>query len=148
MVMVADCTPVLFYDPVQQVIAVAHAGRAGALQGIVPKTIQKMQQHFKSTLEDIKVVLGPSIGACCYEVNEEIFKEVKSKGYGLSTVFEKQRYYLDVKHIIHQQLKTLGLDSSQVEDLDICNACENNTYFSYRADQQKSGRFAGVIMLT
>ncbi len=148
MVMVADCTPVLFYDPVQQVIAVAHAGRAGALQGIVPKTIQKMQQHFKSTLEDIKVVLGPSIGACCYEVNEEIFKNVKSKGYGLSTVFEKRRYYLDVKSIIHQQLKTLGLDRSQVEDLDICNACKSDIYFSYRADQQKSGRFAGVIMLT
>ncbi len=148
MVMVADCTPVLFYDTRQHVIGVAHAGRAGALQGIVVKSIQKMQKHFKSHLSDIKVVLGPSIGSCCYEVGEEIVQVLTTKGYGLSTVIEKGRYYLDVNSMIHKQLKELGLNAQQVEDLGVCNACEHTSYFSYRADKQITGRFAGVIMRT
>lgn len=147
MVMVADCTPVLFYDPVQQVIAVAHAGRTGALQGIVPKTIQKMQQHFESALEDIKIALGPSIGACCYEVGEKIAQEVTDSGYGFATVIRDEKYYLDVNAIVHKQLKEIGIHKKNCEDLNICNACENSTYFSYRADRQKTGRIAGILML-
>ena len=147
MVMVADCTPVLFYDAHKGVIGVAHAGRAGALQGIVPKALKKMQTHFSSCLQDIQVILGPSIGACCYEVNEEIVQEVREKGYDLSTVTKKGRHYLDVNSIIHKQLREIGLDDQQVEDLSVCNACEHKSYFSYRADRQMTGRFAGVIML-
>ena len=147
MVMTADCTPVLFYDHVKQVIAVAHAGRAGALKGIVPKTIQKMCNEFDCHIKNITVVLGPSIGACCYEVGEKIAKEVTQSGYALAVVFENGKYSLDVNTIIHHQLKKLEIDTKQIEDLSICNACQNETYFSYRADKQKTGRFAGIIML-
>ena len=147
MVMTADCTPVLFYDHVKQVIAVAHAGRAGAIKGIVPKTIQKMCNEFGCHIQNITVVLGPSIGACCYEVGEKIAKEVIQSGYDLAVVFENEKYSLDVNSIINHQLKNLGIDTKQIEDLSICNACQNETYFSYRADKQKTGRFAGIIML-
>jgi len=147
MVMVADCTPVLFYDAQKRIIGVAHAGRSGALQGIVPKTLQKMQTHFKSRLQDIQVVLGPSIGSCCYEINKEIAKEVIEKGYDVSTVVKQGRYYLNVNSIIHKQLQEIGLNKQQIEDFTVCNACEHKSYFSYRADTQRTGRFAGVMML-
>ncbi len=147
MVMTADCTPVLMYDPVKQIIAVAHAGRAGAMKGIVPKTIQKMSEEFGSEIKNILVVLGPSIGACCYEVGEKIAEEVTQSGYGLATVDENGRYSLDVNAIIHQQLKALEVPPEQIDDLRICNACHNETYFSYRADKQKTGRIAGILML-
>jgi len=147
MVMTADCTPVLFYDPKQKVIAVAHAGRAGAIKGIVPKTIQKMCHEFDCHIQNITVVLGPSIGACCYEVGEKIAKEVTQSGYGLAIVYENGKYSLDVNTIIHHQLKNLGINIKKIENLSICNACQNETYFSYRADKQKTGRFAGIIML-
>ena len=147
MVMTADCTPVLFYDPIQHVIAVAHAGRAGALKGIVPKTISKMSDYFASDINDILVVLGPSIGVCCYEVGEKIANEVIEKGYKNAIVHKDAHYFLEVNTIIHQQLQVLGLAPEQIEDLSICNACQNETFFSYRADKQKTGRFAGVLML-
>ena len=147
MVMTADCTPVLFYDPKKKIIAVAHAGRAGALKGIVPKTIEQMQNKFGSILTDIQVVLGPSIGACCYEVGEKIVNEVTEQGYGLSVVYENGQYSLDVNTIIIKQLQTLGLPKKNLEDLGICNACHNKTYFSYRADKQITGRIAGILML-
>ncbi len=147
MVMTADCTPVLFFDPVKNIIAVAHAGRAGAVQGIVPKTIQKMQKRFASKLEDILVVLGPSIQSCCYEVGEKIAKEVTDNGFGDAVVERETRYYLEVNAIIKKQLEAIGIKKEKLEDLDICNACEHEKFFSYRADRQKTGRIAGVLML-
>jgi len=147
MVMVADCTPVLFFDPSQRVIAVAHAGRTGAVKRIVAKTINRICDDFGSKVEDITVVLGPSIGACCYEVGEKIANEVKDEGYGFAVVDKNGSYYLEVNAIIHKQLNESGIKKEHIEDLNICNACENQDFFSYRADKQKTGRIAGVLML-
>ncbi len=147
MVMTADCTPVLLFDPVHNVIAVAHAGRAGALKGIVPKTIGKMCSDFGSNIEDISVVLGPSIHGCCYEVGEKIAKEVTDEGYGSAVIAREGSYYLEVNAIIKKQLEGLGIQKEKLEDINICNACENQDFFSYRADHQNTGRIAGVLML-
>jgi len=147
MVMTADCTPVLFFDPVNRVIAVAHAGRAGALQGIVSKTIEKMSKHFGTHTEELLIVLGPSIGPCCYEVGETIAQEVTESGYAHAVVHKEGSYMLDVNAIIHRQLQEAGVVKTHIDDLSICNACHHDTYFSYRADHQRTGRFCGVIML-
>ncbi len=147
MVMTADCTPVLFFDPVQNVIAVAHAGRAGALKNIVAKTVRMMGENYGSRPEEIRVALGPSIQSCCYEVGEAIGKEVGEGPYGFAVVIRGGKYFLEVNAIIHKQLEDIGILQSHIDDLNICNACENETYFSYRADRQKTGRIAGVIML-
>lgn len=147
MVMTADCTPVLLFDPVQNVIAVVHAGRAGAVKGIVPKTIQKMCSEFGSNIEEISVVLGPSIDGCCYEVGEKIAKEVTDEGYDFAVIAKKGSFYLEVNAIIKKQLGEIGIKKNKLEDLNICNACENQDFFSYRADHQQTGRIAGVLML-
>ena len=147
MVMTADCTPVLLFDSVQNVIAVAHAGRAGAVKGIVPKTIEKMQIHFACHLDDIRVVLVPSIHGCCYEVGEKIANEMIDDGYDFAVIYRDERYYLEVNAIIHKQLEKSGIKKENIENIDICNACENQDFFSYRADSQKTGRIAGVLML-
>lgn len=147
MVMTADCTPVLLFDPVKNVIAVAHAGRAGAVKEIVPKTIQKMCKKFGSIIDDILVTLGPSIGGCCYEVGKKIGKEVLDSDYAFAVLQKDGSYFLEVNAIIHRQLEGIGIPKRHIDDVNICNACENETYFSYRADQQKTGRIAGVLML-
>ena len=147
MVMTADCTPVLLFDSVQNIIAVAHAGRAGAVKGIVPKTIEKICNDFGSKIENINVVLGPSIHGCCYEVGEKIANEVIGDGYGFAVINKEGNYYLEVNAIIHRQLDESGVKKENIEDLNICNACENRDFFSYRADKQKTGRIAGVLML-
>ena len=147
MVMTADCTPVLFFDSVKNIIAVAHAGRAGAIKGIIPKTIKKMCSSFGSKRENITVVLGPSIHGCCYEVGEKVAKEVIEDGYDFAVIAKDGHYYLEVNAIIHRQLREVGIKRENIEDLNICNACENKDFFSYRADKQKTGRIAGVIIL-
>ena len=145
MVMSADCTGILIYDPIQKVIAAVHAGRAGALNQILPKTIRKMEEIFGSLGENLRIVLGPSIGGCCYEVNEMIASECKEKGYSSALRREDNKVFLDVNTILLEQLKALRIEN--VEMLEHCTSCRCDEYFSYRADAQHTGRLAGVIIL-
>ena len=147
MVMVADCTPILFFDSVKKVIAVAHAGRMGALYNIVSETIKTMTERFHSDKKNIQVIIGPSIHSCCYEISEEVAQEVSDSGYHDALTLKEEKHYLDVNHIIHSQLKSLEIPQQNIEDLNICNACHNLSFFSYRADKETTGRCAGVIML-
>lgn len=145
MVMSADCTGILLYDPIQKSIGVVHAGRAGALNAILPKTIEAMNTEFGSQKKDLHVVLGPSIGGCCYEINESIALECEVKGYDLALRRENKKVFLDVNMILLEQLKALNIEN--VEVIEHCTSCKCAEYFSYRADAQRTGRIAGVIIL-
>jgi len=147
MVMTADCTPLLLYDPRQKVIAAIHAGRAGAFKNIVAKSVRKMQEDFHSSPSDILAVLGPSIGVCCYEVNETINNEAYTLGFGYAMQKRQKKFYLDVNRILKAQLEASGISRAHTENLNRCTACENSTFFSYRADGQKTGRMAGIIVM-
>ena len=147
MVMIADCTPILFFDPIKKVIAVAHAGRMGALNNIVAETIKTMTDRFSSNKNEIQIILGPSIHSCCYEIGEEVAQEVSDAGYRSALSFKDEKHFLDVNSIIHTQLQELEIPEKNIEDLNICNACHNLSFFSYRADKETTGRNAGVLML-
>ena len=146
MVMVADCSPILFYDNVQKVIAVAHAGRVGAFKNIVQNVIDSFANDFDSNVEDIKVTVGTSIGQCCYEVGSEIYDETKELNLEYSMQKKRDSYYLNVSEILNKQLKNAGIQENHIEFSDECSSCKNETYFSYRADGV-TGRFCGVIVL-
>jgi len=147
MIMSADCTPILLYDDVTKVIGVIHAGRAGAFNNIIESTISQMKKSFQVQSENIYAVLGASIQLCCYEVSEEIMFEAEKKGLGYSIHTRENKYYLDINAILHKQLQMCGVAEYHIEDIRACSACLNETYFSYRADKQTTGRMAGVIML-
>ena len=147
MVMVADCIPVLMYDPVHKVIAAVHAGRAGAFQKIVTKTIKKMNKEYQTRVEDLLIVLGPSIHQCCYEVGKEIKEEAKKLGVDYAIAKKDNTYYLDLISIIEKDLKKMGCKQEKIEISEYCTACNTEHFFSYRAEQNKCGRFAGVIMI-
>lgn len=146
MVMVADCTPVIFNDDIKGVIAVAHVGRQGAFKNIVKNTIDTMKQEFSSKIEDIKIELGSSIGVCCYEVGAEIYAEAKELNLEYSIEKKEKSYHLNVLKIINFQLKSSGILQENITSSNECNCCLENKYFSYRANP-KTGRFAGVVEL-
>jgi len=145
MVMVADCVPILFYDAVKKVIAVAHAGRNGTFLRIAEKTVLKMQEQFSCKSDDIMVGIGPSIGSCCYEVGKELADIcIKSFGEGYIMIKE-EKYFLDLQSLNRAQLLAVGIPDKNIEISSICTACDEN-YFSYRRED-KTGRFAGFMML-
>lgn len=69
----ADCTPVVLFDPVAQVLASVHSGWRGTTQRISLKAIDKMVNDFKCKKENILVYLGPSIDIDHYEVGSEVY---------------------------------------------------------------------------
>lgn len=147
MVMVADCSPILFYDDFKKVIAVAHAGRQGAFLNIIKNVIERFQESYNSKAKDIVVSVGAGICQSCYEVNQEIYDEAVKLGYALALLKKDKRYFLDIRYILKKQLRENGIKEEHIEISDECSSCSNEKYFSYRADGV-TGRFAGVIMMS
>jgi len=146
MVMVADCTPVLFYAASTHTIAVAHAGRSGAFSNIMQNVIYSFLNDFHTNASDIVVSIGPSISQESYEVGEEIYEEAKLLGLEYAIKKKEEKYYLDICTILTTQLLSLGIKKEHIEYENICNASNTQEYFSYRKEGQ-TGRFAGLMML-
>ncbi len=145
MVMIADCIPLLLFDPVQRVIAAVHAGRNGTFAQIGPKTVATMQERFATKPGDILAALGPSIHACCYEVGADL-ADITVKNFGEAYIQKRgEKNYMDLQKLNVDQLTGAGLSPEHIEVSPHCSACDSN-YFSYRREGT-TGRFAGVIKL-
>ena len=147
MVMVADCSPILFYDKKTKIIAVAHAGRQGAFKNIVKNVIETMAKQFNSNAKDILVSIGASIDKCCYQVGDEIYNETKKLNLKYSIQKRDKSYYLDIRSILKNQLLACGIKNNHIEISSECTCCLKEKYYSYRAEN-KTGRFAAIIVLT
>ncbi|MFX4154464.1 peptidoglycan editing factor PgeF [Aliarcobacter butzleri] len=141
MVMIADCIPILMFDEVKEVIAAIHAGRNSTFLKISEITAKKMIEDFSCKTENIKVIMGPSIQKCCYEVNDEL-KNIVEKSFGKEFVIENN---IDLQGINKKLLENLGIKNIEISS--ICTKCSNKPYFSYRKEKN-TGRFAGIIMLS
>lgn len=137
----ADCVPVFIYDPHRRVIGLAHAGWRGTYKKIAAKTVQRMQEKFQSQPGDLKIVLGPSIRECCYQVGEEF------RDYFPSFVCDRGGYlYADMVGANRDQLINAGVSPGNILDSGKCTCCDKN-YFSFRRDGKKAGRMISVMML-
>ena len=144
-ILTADCVPILLFDPKQNVIGAVHAGWRGTQQEIVFKTVHKMQEEFDSNPQDIIAGVAPSIGRCCYEVEEDVAKYFfEDKG---SFTQKDEKFMLDLPYVNKVQLLKAGLLEENIEMSNLCTACEVDNYFSYRKEQGCSGRFMSMIGL-
>ena len=142
MVMVADCIPIIFYDEISNVIAVAHAGRNGTFLNISSNVINYMINNFSCEVTNIKVQMGASIQKCCYEVSSEM-TNIVHKNFGSNFV---QNRNINLQGINQMQLINCGIKEQNINISNICTKCSNQPYYSYRNDSS-CGRFAGIIML-
>lgn len=137
----ADCVPVFIFDPHRRAIGLAHAGWKGTTKEIAAKTVQKMQKKYSCLSSDLKIVLGPSIRECCYQVGAE-FRDcfpayVQDRGGFL---------YADVISANRDQLLQAGVRQANIFDSGICTCCHKD-YFSFRRDGEKAGRMISLMML-
>lgn len=141
MTMAADCAPVLIYDKEKKVISAIHSGRVGTKKEIARYTLESFVKVYNSKVEDIVVAVGPSIGVCCYEVGDEIVKDMDKR------YIEQKNgsFYLDVKQMLKEQLLNFGVKKENIQISPVCTCCDQD-YFSYRRDGV-CGRFCGIIML-
>ncbi|PLA13124.1 peptidoglycan editing factor PgeF [Corynebacterium riegelii] len=142
-VLVADCVPVLLSDHNAGVIAAAHAGRLGARNGIVKKTVETMVE-LGANPANIQVLLGPAAAGASYEVPLEMARDVESRLPGSMTKTSKGTTGLDIRAGLVRQLLSLGVTHV---DADPRDTVTDTDFFSYRREGT-TGRQAGVIWLT
>jgi polyphenol oxidase len=145
----ADCAPVFLYDPANRAIGLGHAGWQGAIKDLPGALVRAMQDAFGSEPGDLLAAVGPSIGACCYEVGEPVVGQVKASfagGAGLLYQNEGPRPHFDLPEANRQRLLDAGV--RQIEMSGLCTACRTDLFFSHRAEKGLTGRFGVMFMLT
>lgn len=143
-----DCTPVFFYDRVQRVAGIAHAGWRGVAAGSVGATVLTMVTQMKSDPADIWAGIGPAIGPCCYEVGPEVVTAVQTacpSGADLARAVNG-RVYLDLPGAVRSQLRAVGVQ--EIEASGLCTSCRVDEFFSHRAEGGRTGRFGVIVELT
>ena len=148
--LVADCYPVLMIDKQKQVIAVVHVGWRGAANGILDKTVTAMVQEFGCDVEQIKVMVGPGIGAAHYQVGKDVREAFRSGSGNWNKIAEEAEFgswHLDIQHSIELQLLATGILKRHCELTDLCTWEHRELFFSYRRDDGDTGRQLGFIML-
>jgi len=147
-VQVADCVPLLLWDPENGVVAAVHAGWRGTALRVVEATLAQMAQRAGTRAADIRAAIGPSIGGCCYEVGSEVSD-------ALGHAFEQDDYLtdgdgprprVDLGRANRAALVRAGVPAESICTVGGCTACSPD-YFSYRRDGPRTGRMMGVIQL-
>jgi hypothetical protein len=146
-ILVADCAPVVLYDPVRRAVGVAHSGRVGTIKGVVPKTVETMTASFGSAPADLLVGIGPAIGAASYEIGDAEAAEVTAAfGPELLTPSRPGHATFDLTGAIRRQLDAVGIPAGNVYDLATDTRTSTDDYFSDRA-ARPCGRFAAIACL-
>ncbi len=140
-VTVADCTPILLYDPNTKLIAAVHAGWRGTEQMIALAAVRKMIE-LGAEPKNIYAFIGASASRDKYEVGLEVATLFEEKHL---VALEGQKYLLDVKGANLDQLLYVGIPREQIEVSPLCSISDERLH-SYRRDGKKSGRMLALIM--
>ncbi|MGH7915453.1 MAG: peptidoglycan editing factor PgeF [Candidatus Binataceae bacterium] len=128
----ADCVPVLLADNQHGVIGALHAGWRGTLSGIAGAGVRAMVRQ-GARANRIRALLGPSIGPCCYEVDDDLARRFERAHTHVHPSDRSGKAYLDLRGIVADQLAGAGLEREGIKILGPCTRCEADRYFSRRA---------------
>lgn len=155
----ADCVPLYFYDPLQGVVGLAHAGWKGTVAEIAAAMVRAMEINFGTHPSNILAAIGPSIGECCYEVDDYVMKHVyrleddlaKQIEIGNSTDLYKKsdadesKTMLNLKEMNQRIMIKAGILPTHIECTTWCTSCNPNLFFSYRKENGITGRMTSWI---
>ncbi len=150
MTLYADCVPVLFYEPVQRVIAVCHCGWKGTVQKIAANMAQVMVDSYGCDVRQIRAAIGPSISQDAYEVDQPVlerFRQAFSFAEQLIVPTDGEHGKLDLWEANRLQLLEAGLQENHIDVSGLCTFQKSQTFFSHRADQGKTGRNGALLMM-
>jgi YfiH family protein len=170
MLLFADCVPILIVDPRRRAVGLAHAGWQGTARGIAARTVEAMVAELGSDPADLRAAIGPAIGACCYEVSDEVAAAVLAAtapgGEGRAPApprpeagseegaapivrdGRRGRPHVDLVAANRAQLWMAGLRPENVEVSADCTSCRVDRYFSHRAERGRAGRHAAILGLS
>jgi YfiH family protein len=164
----ADCLPILVADRRRHGVAAAHAGWRGLAARVPFVVVDRITRDSGSSAGDLVVAVGPSIGACCYEVGEDVRARFAEAGFtpaqlerwfrsaplvlddnppmpSLSPARRPDHWFFDGWLCARDQLESAGVSPNQIFAADLCTASHERVFCSYRRDGAVAGRLAAVI---
>lgn len=141
----ADCVPIIFYDPIKKIAAIAHAGWRGTAAKISQKTIRAMIDEFDSSPRDIVALIGPAIGGCCFEVGEDVKQKILDSVNAEEGQLACKGDKIDLKLINKFQILATGVE--KIDLCEDCTCCNSELFFSYRNENGHTARHSAVIMI-
>lgn len=140
----ADCVPVLLSSEDGARVAAVHSGWRGTVARIAAAAVAALERE-GTPPRALRAAIGPAIGACCYEVGEDLADQFAA-AFGAEVVRrDGPRPRLDLRRAVRHTLLQAGLTDGAIEDVSGCNACEPERFFSHRRDRGGTGRHLAFI---
>jgi len=173
----ADCVPLLIsYRPFNEgradagsgAVLAAHAGWRGLAARVPMAAVDALVREFGARPVDLVAAIGPSIGACCYEVGDDVRRRFENAGFsaeqlarwfagephrsdrnpsmpGLSPQRRANHWFFDGWAAAREQLIAAGVPAQQIYSAELCTASHADAFCSYRRDGAPAGRLAAVV---
>lgn len=154
----ADCVPLLLADARTGAVAAVHAGWRGTAAGAARVAVETLRDQLGVDPEGLTAAIGPSIGACCYEVGTELVDAFAAAGHSRDLI---DRWFLarpperasrqlpplrlDVAGANRDQLILAGVREERIHTAGLCTAMHLDVLTSFRAEKDRAGRLGGVI---
>ncbi len=143
----ADCVPIYILDKKKGNFSLVHAGWKGTYKKILAKAINFFKKGLGSSLENLIVILGPSISGQKYEVGSDLIDKFKEEFDFPSSYFMKinNNFFLDIKEVNKMIALQKGIKKENIFISNLCTYNDEKLFYSYRRDQGKTGRMAAFI---
>ena len=149
-VRVADCVPILLWDPAARAVAAVHAGWRGTAQDIVGEAL-RAGAPLGVEPSRVRAAIGPCIGRDAFEVGDEVVSGLRTLGLDDDALRlvpgDRGRPHVDLRSVNRALLERAGVPPSQIEDVGGCTFSDPARFESYRRDGPRSGRMRGLIAL-
>ena len=143
----ADCTPILFHDPVTGAVGAAHAGWKGTAQGIARKTVEAMVSAFGCDPRNIRAAIGPNIAQCCFQTDRDVPDAMTDALGNAALPFIRRagdKYYVNLKEINALFLRHAGV--RHIEISGDCTFCQHDRFWSHRYTRGERGSQGAIII--
>ena len=135
----ADCVPLLAVSPEPRVVGVAHCGWRGIAAGVVESLIVELEAAGADP-HATDFLIGPSVGACCYEVGQDFLDAFSRREVIDCSRPEGGGVRFDLRRLVRMRLADEGIDRAAVFTDNTCTSCASGSLCSYRAQGDACGR--------
>jgi YfiH family protein len=143
----ADCVPVLVADTKSGAVAAIHSGWQGTEKDVVGAGVAALVREAGGA-PDLIAAIGPHIAVCCFEVGEDVAARLAACSTARDVVDRTRsvRPHVDLTKIVRAQLEAAGVRPDAIDDVPGCTVDDEQRFFSFRRDRDKSGRMLAAIV--
>ncbi|MCS7092842.1 MAG: peptidoglycan editing factor PgeF [Patescibacteria group bacterium] len=144
----ADCLPIIYLDEKKPLIGISHQGWRGSLKRLPQKMIDTLLK-IGANRETLKVLLGPSIGQCCYDIDEDRYHNFRQEFETYSKeIFQwiKGSWHLCLLKLNYSLIIEMGISPNNIDFFPFCTACDKKRFFSFRRLRKRKKNDRGEMI--